>query len=107
MVSSLIALKENIQKLNKFHQIEVLKILRNDESCTLNENKNGVFINLTNVNEKIIFQMEGYLEYVKKQEEQLNDIEEQKDMLSNTFFKDIKDNNDNKDSTSISINAEI
>jgi len=107
MVSSLIALKENIEKLNKFHQIEVLKILRNDESCTLNENKNGVFINLTNVNEKIIFQMEGYLEYVKKQEEQLNDIEEQKDMLSNTFFKDIKDNNDNKDSTSISINAEI
>jgi hypothetical protein len=107
MASSLIALKENIEKLNKFHQIEVLKILRNDESCTLNENKNGVFINLTNVNEKIIFQMEGYLEYVKKQEEQLNDIEEQKDMLSNTFFKDIKDNNDNKDSTSISINAEI
>lgn len=101
MSSSLTNLKENIEKLNKFHQIEVLKILRNDESCTLNENKNGVFINLTNINEKTIIQMERYLEYVKKQEEQLNDVEVQKDMLSNTFFKD------NKDKTSISVNAEI
>lgn len=101
MSSSLTNLKENIEKLNKFHQIEVLKILRNDESCTLNENKNGVFINLTNINGKTIIQMERYLEYVKKQEEQLNDVEVQKDMLSNTFFKD------NKDNTSISVNAEI
>ena len=101
MSSSLTNLKENIEKLNKFHQIEVLKILRNDESCTLNENKNGVFINLSNINEKTIIQMERYLEYVKKQEEQLNDVEVQKDMLSNTFFKD------NKDKTNISVNAEI
>ena len=101
MTTSLNNLKENIEKLNKFHQIEILKILKEDESCTLNENKNGVFINLTSVSEKTIIQMERYLEYVKKQEEQLNDVEEKKDILSNTFFKD------NKDNANITLNAEL
>lgn len=101
MTTNLNNLKENIEKLNKFHQIEILKILKEDESCTLNENKNGVFINLTSVSEKTIIQMERYLEYVKKQEEQLNDVEEKKDILSNTFFKD------NKDNANITLNAEL
>ena len=101
MITNLNTLKENIERLNKFHQIEILKILKEGESCTLNENKNGVFINLTSVSEKTIIQMERYLEYVKKQEEQLNDVEQQKDILSNTFFKD------NKDNTNITLNAEL
>ena len=101
MITNLNNLKENIERLNKFHQIEILKILKEDESCTLNENKNGIFINLTGVSEKTIIQMERYLEYVKKQEEQLNDVEQQKDILSNTFFKD------NKDNANITLNAEL
>jgi len=41
----------------------------------------------------------NYLKYVNKQEKQLNDIEVQKDELSNTYFKD------NKDNSSIQLNA--
>ena len=84
--------KEKIEALDKFHQIEILKILNKDESCTLNENNNGVFINLTNISENVIKELDKYLDYVKTQEKQLTEIEIQKDLLSNIFFKDNKDN---------------
>ena len=85
-------LKEKIESLDKFHQIEILKILNQENSCILNENNNGVFINLTNINENVIKDIISYLDYVKKQEKQLTDVEVQKDVLTNTFFKDNKDN---------------
>ena len=84
-------LKERTEKLNKFHQIEILKILQADDKCTINENNNGIFINLTSLPNKVIFELEKYLEYVEQQEIQLGEIEKQKNTLSNTFFKDNKD----------------
>jgi hypothetical protein len=93
-------LKERIERLNKFHQIEILKLLKTNDSCTLNENKNGIFVNLTSLSDVLIFELEKYLEYVQKQESQLSEIEKQKNILSNTFFKD------NKDNAPISLNAE-
>jgi len=92
MASNLNFLKKKVECLDKFHQVEILRILNKDNSCILNENNNGIFINLTNINEKVIEEIEKYLDYVKKQETQLTEIELQKDMLSNTFFKDNKDN---------------
>ena len=94
-------LKEKIEGLNKFHQIEILKLLKTDEKCTLNENKNGIFVNLTGLSEELIFELNKYLEYVQTQEKQLSEIEKQKNILTNTFFKD------NKDNTSITLNAEF
>jgi proline dehydrogenase len=88
-------LKEKIETLSQFHQIEILKILKKDDTCTLNENTNGVFINLTNVDTTVVAKLTNYLDYVKEQESQLNEIEQQKSSLSNTFFKDIKDNQTN------------
>jgi|TARA_B110000967_G_scaffold3356_1_gene3418 hypothetical protein len=91
-MSNLNHLKERIEKLNKFHQVEILKLLKTDTSCTLNENNNGIFINLTNVKETVIYELEKYLDYVVRQEKQLGDIEQQKNVLTNTYFKDNKDN---------------
>ena len=100
-MSDLNIIKERIEKLNKFHQVEILKLLKISDNTTLNENKNGVFINLTSLSDKVVFELEKYLEYVDKQETQLGVIEQQKSLLSNTFFKD------NKENTSITLNAEI
>tara|TARA_B100001059_G_C17505883_1_gene413342 strand:+ start:298 stop:594 length:297 start_codon:yes stop_codon:yes gene_type:complete len=97
-MSNLNVLKENIEKLTKFHQIEILKIIKSDETIIINENNNGIFINLTNVSKDIIEDIINYLKYVDTQEKLLNDIEDQKETLTNTFFKD------NKDNTYISIN---
>ena len=34
-------IKEEVEKLDKFHQVAILKILKSDEKCTLNENNNN------------------------------------------------------------------
>ena len=100
-MSELNHIKERIENLNKFHQVEILKLLKTSDIATLNENKNGIFINMTSLSNKVIVELEKYLEYVDKQETQLGVIEEQKSLLSNTFFKD------NKENPSITLNAEI
>ena len=75
-------LKEKIEELNKIHQIEVLRILQKQDKITLNENKNGIFINLTNVNDSTITELKNYLEYVKQQENPTNRLASFLHMLS-------------------------
>tara|TARA_B100001093_G_C26571304_1_gene903074 strand:- start:8 stop:307 length:300 start_codon:yes stop_codon:yes gene_type:complete len=91
-MTSLNILKEKVESLSKFHQIEILKILNEEKDCTINENKNGIFINLTHLKRDVIQKLVDYLEYVHKQEKQLTEIENQKTKLTNTYFKDNKDN---------------
>ena len=39
-MNDLNCLKESIEELSKFHQVEILKILKSDDSITINENNN-------------------------------------------------------------------
>jgi len=102
-MTELNCLKESIEGLTKFHQIEILKILKKDISSTLNENNNGIFVNLTSIRPDIIEDMKKYLKYVSTQEDQLNIVEDKKCALSTTYFNDDKDN---KDNNSIYVNEE-
>lgn len=79
-------LKDQIEGLNQHHQIQILKIIT---QCNVGftENKNGSFINLTNVDDAVISKITDYLSYVDKQEIQLNEIENQKTELTKQFFK--------------------
>jgi hypothetical protein len=79
-------LKDHIEGLNQHHQIQILKILTQC-NVSLTENKNGSFINLTNVDDAVISKITDYLSYVDKQEIQLNEIENQKTELTKQFFK--------------------
>ena len=45
----------------------------------------------------------NYLNYVNEQELELNEIEQQKSSLSNTFFKDIKDNHTNTSNNTLNV----
>jgi len=85
-VDSLKFLKERIEFTNIFHQIEILRIF-NDNGVQVNENKNGVFINLTYVDSSILDKVYKYLSYVNKQEDQLNEIEKEKEKIVTSFFK--------------------
>jgi hypothetical protein len=85
-VDSLKFLKERIESTNTFHQIEILRIF-NDNGVLVNENKNGVFINLTYVDSPILDKVYKYLSYVNKQEDQLNEIEKEKEKIVTSFFK--------------------
>jgi hypothetical protein len=92
-VSELNNIRETIESMNKFNQIEVLRILSRHSEVILNENKYGIHINLSELNKDIINELIIYIKYVNTQELTLNSIEQQKEDYRNTYFaKDIKDN---------------
>jgi hypothetical protein len=78
-------MKDKIETLSKYHQIEILKILSKN-LCKLNENKSGVYVNLTYLPEDTIAEMQKYLDYTKDQEEALITMEYQKEEFKNAFF---------------------
>lgn len=86
-VDIITSLKDKIESLNKHHQIEILRILKQDKSMTLNENNNGVFINITDINDELYKKLKDYIDYVDNQKNNIETIESQKTMLENTFFK--------------------
>jgi hypothetical protein len=92
-VSELNYIRENIENMNKFNQVEVLRILSKHHDVILNENKYGTHINLSDLKKEIIDELSVYIKYVSTQEINLNVIEQQKEDYRNTYFsKDIKDN---------------
>jgi len=84
-------LKENIERMPKFHQIEILRILSASNKVCLNENSNGTFVNLTEQSEDIINELKKYAKYVNEQQLQLSIIENEKLRLEKIFCKDNKD----------------
>ena len=90
----LMSLKEGIENMPVVHQIEILRIL-NAKHTQINENKNGVFVNISKLNNELLQKLYDYMTYVIKQENQLNEIEEQKQSLTKEFF----DNKTHKDNS--------
>lgn len=91
--SELNMIREKIESMPKFNQVEILRILSKNAMVTLNENKYGTFINLTELPQEIIENMKNYINYVNTQEYHLNYLEKQKEEFKNIYF--TKDNKDN------------
>lgn len=87
-VSELNYLRENIENMNKFNQIEILRILYKNKDIMLNENKYGVHINLSELKKEVLDDLHLYIKYVSSQESALNVVEQQKTDYKNTFFND-------------------
>ena len=81
----LMKLKEKLESLPTFHQIEILRILHS-KNTNLNENKNGIFINISKLNDTSLTQLEEYINYVNAQEKHLNEFEEQKKQITKEYF---------------------
>ena len=69
-------------------------------SCKLNENKSGVFINLSYIDSTVIEELQKYITYTKEQEENLTTTEYQKSEFKNALF----DNKEDKDNSIITYN---
>jgi hypothetical protein len=87
------SIKKTIESLNKTNQIEILEIIQKGSSSLLNENKNGIYVNMTFLSEEVIEDIVKHIEYIKDQELILTSFESQKDDFKNTFFieKEVKD----------------
>jgi len=78
-------IKKTIEQWPKHHQIEVLKIIKNSSS-TINENKSGIYINMSFLSEDTIDEIRKYIKYVQDQEQILTPLECQKEGFKNSFF---------------------
>jgi proline dehydrogenase len=78
--------KNTIESWEKYHQIEVLRILHQREKNKLNENKNGIFVNLSYLQEDTLAEILKYIDYVKQQTSTLNSVENEKEIYKQTYF---------------------
>lgn len=78
--------KKTIETFNKNHQIEVLRIIQQCSASIINENKNGIYINMTFLTNQTIERIREYIAYVQDQEKMLKPMESQKEDFKNTFF---------------------
>jgi hypothetical protein len=85
-------MKNRIESMSKNHQIEILKILKKNTSVKLNENKSGVYINLSFLPKETLSDLEYYMNYIHDQENTLQEIESQKNEFKNTFFSEKMEN---------------
>ena len=65
-------LKSSIERLHETEQVELLKLfIRNN--CNYSENKNGIFINMTKLDDKVIKETEEFLEFCYKNKQFLSE----------------------------------
>jgi hypothetical protein len=91
-INKLNYIREQIECMSKFNQIEILRILTKHTKVIINENKYGIHINLSELENCILKELIVYIKYVNTQEIYLNNIEQEKEKYKNTFF--LKDNKD-------------
>ena len=86
-VAKLTQMRDVIEGMTKYNQVEILRILdKYKDTITLNENKYGVHVNLTELNDTILDELNEYVSYVLNQENALKTAEKEKDHIKNEFF---------------------
>ena len=68
-------IKMKIENMTKQNQIEILKILKNHNNIKLNENKSGVFINLSFLPKIVLEELTKYIHYIDDQENSIRHLE--------------------------------
>lgn len=78
-------MKNTIERMNKIQHVEVLKIFKKFPQIKLNENRNGVYINLSYLPQDSICELTRYIEYVEAQETNLETMEARKEEYKSFF----------------------
>jgi hypothetical protein len=80
-------IKEKIENMDKKDHIEILNIFKKFPNIILNENNNGTFINISDLDNKILDELKKYINYIDTQKQFLEKDETKKNQLENKFFK--------------------
>ena len=83
-------LKTVIENMDPIHHEKVL-IIMNNHNVHISENRNGCFINITNMSDELINELNTFINYINKQEKNLLDIENIKDEFKKNFYNKKKD----------------
>lgn len=71
-------IKKKVEALTKPQHVEILKIIVKNTENKINENRNGVYINMSYLSESTIDEIETYLKYVDDQQQTIESFELQK-----------------------------
>jgi len=82
---NLIAIKDKIEALPKTHHLEIARILF-DHGANVNENQNGIFVNLSLLDPSLLEKITHYIAYIELQECQLSVDEASKGGLKENYF---------------------
>jgi len=77
-------MREQIEKMSKFNQVEILRILTRNK-VIVNENKNGIHVNMNQLSADLLNELQTYVTYVNTQETYLCNMEKQKQEYENLF----------------------
>jgi hypothetical protein len=100
------------KNLSKLEYLEIFNIIQNDK-CVYSENKNGIFINLSNVSEHTIDKIFNFIDFIKHKKEDLlkyeehvniakNNISDIQKSVANNVISNEKEYNDNNNNYDIS-----
>ena len=81
-------IKDKIESMPKTHHIEILRILKKAPNIKINENKSGVFINLSFLPKDTLAEITKYINYIQVQEHTIQTVESQKNDFKTEFFKE-------------------
>ena len=59
-MNELNSMRDQIENMSKFNQLEILRILTKNKDVIINENKYGIHINLSDIDISILKQKERY-----------------------------------------------
>ena len=80
---------KKIEHFNKDDQIEILKIINNNNNNLISENSNGSFINIEDLPIIEIEKIVSYVNYVLKKNDEIINIENKKQILKNNINENI------------------
>lgn len=83
-IQELETLKSSIDTMNRANHVEILKILKEND-VKINENKSGVYINMSFLEKEVIEKIKTFVKYIEEQEKSLEIVERQKIELSSSI----------------------
>jgi hypothetical protein len=89
-MDNLTALRDNIENLEKHQHLHIVKIIQKN-NIDFTENRNGIFLNMKDLNQETIKEILQYLRYIAIQQKQLDTDENIKKTYANDFFNNNKE----------------
>ena len=83
---NLFILTQQIENMQKNNHLGILRILMKKCSHLLTENKNGIHVNLSDVDDGTMQEICEYVDYVRVQEVNLSKIEEKQESVKSQYF---------------------
>jgi hypothetical protein len=75
-------LVKQIEMFGKNEHIQILSILQK-HNVEITENNNGCFVDMTEINSSVLFEIKTFLDYINLQKNEMSDYESEKEILKN------------------------